>query len=644
MQKEDDLVKLHSGRAAIIGNLILFAFLILFIRLWYLQIYRGDIFHLYSVENLLRKEVVKAPRGMIFSRNNNLLVHNVPRFDAIIIPQYLKNKNESLKKVAKVLDMPLTSIQKIIKKNSGQARYRPILLKKNISKKEVSIIETESYKMPGVMVDTFIGREYALNESGAHLIGYISEISPSQLPKYRKRDNYSYKQGDFIGKTGVEEQLDLDLRGFDGHQYMEVDAYGRMRRLLGSNYLFKGINNKNAQVGNNIRLTIDQDLQKTAFNSLGDKVGSVVMLDIHNGDVLAMASTPSFDPTKVSRGLTHKYWNSLITNPAKPMIYKAIQEHYAPGSTFKVITSIAALEEGIISENTKFNCPGFYKLGNRKFHCWKRHGHGEVSVTEAIRESCDVFFYMVALKLDIDTLAQYAKAYGFGSKTGIKIPREISGLIPNRDWKLKRTGEKWQKGETLSCVIGQSFVLSTPLQLALSYAAIANEGSLYRPKLVKDIFSNSGEIISSNNTVLMSKLNISKKTLKIVKEAMRQVVNNRKGTAWWYKGEGIRMAGKTGTSQVRSMSSAELFSKCEEREYKSRHHAIFSAFAPYDNPKVAISVVVEHGCHGSSAAAPVARDVITAYMDKYFPDLKKQYTLDDKKKYAKLKKVKVKIE
>ncbi|MFT6069653.1 MAG: penicillin-binding protein 2 [Bacteriovoracaceae bacterium] len=627
---EDDIVKSHKIRAAIITNLIIFSFLVIVVRLWYLQIYKGDLLYKYSLENRLRKEVVKAPRGLIFSRNNQLLVNNIPRFDAIVTPQYLKNKKATLNKLAQSLNMPLSSINKILKKNRSQARYRAVVVKKNISQKEVAILETEATKMPGVSVDTFISREYKDAEVGGHLFGYIGEISQTQLPKYRKRDNFNYRLGDFIGKAGIEEKFDLDLRGEDGFQFMEVDARGRMKRVVSSENLFGEIENKPAKPGNNVRLTIDRDMQIAAFKALEGKVGGAVAVDVRTGEILTMVSRPSFDPSKFSRGLTSEYWAQLVNDENNPLRDRNIQDHFSPGSTFKTITALAALEEGIVTPTTEWMCGGAFKFGRRYYHDWKRGGHGLTNVYKALRRSVDVYFYKIATMMDIDVLAKYATSLGFGRKTGITLPRETRGLIPTKEWKKKRNGEDWQKGETLSCAIGQSFVLVTPLQLAMAYGAIANGGILYRPHLIKEIFNNNGDILEKIPPEIVSKATFKKENLDAVRRGLYEVVNVQGGTAWWYRGRGIRMAGKTGTSQVISMTKDELFSKCEEMPYRQRHHGLFAAFAPYEDPKVAVAVIVEHGCHGSSAAAPVARDIITTFMKKYEPELYAKYAAEDK--------------
>lgn len=636
MFNEEETVKKFKFRTDFIGNIVLFSFFIILARLWFLQIYQGERFYKFSIENRLRKEIIKAPRGMIFGRDNELLINNAPRFDVAVIPQYLKEKKETFKKLSQILDIPVANLNKIIRKNRGQASYRPIVVKKNISLREVAIIETENYKLPGVRVQTFISREYQDGEVGAHLLGYISEINQKQLPKYRKRDNYNYKLGDFIGQAGIEEKFDLLLRGDDGYEFVEVDARGRKRNVK-SNLLFAGIKNKKSKPGHNIRLTIDRDMQIQAFKSLEGKVGSVVSVDIETGEILTMVSRPSFDPESFSRGIKADYWKSLVNDSRNPLIDRTIQEHYNPGSTFKTITSIAALEENLVKADQEFLCGGTFRLGRRVYHDWRRGGHGWTDVYKALKRSVDVYFYKIGTQLDIDVLAKYARMFGLGSKTGISLSREIPGLIPTREWKKKRFGEAWQAGETLSCVIGQSYVLTTPLQLVMSYAAIANQGKLMKPLLIKEIFSNDGDIIKTYKPEMVSKADIKPRTLRAITKGLYQVVNEPRGTAYWARGKGLLMAGKTGTSQVKSMTKKELFSKCSEMPYESRHHALFVAFAPYDNPKVATVAAIEHGCSGSGAAAPVVRDVMTTYMNKHHPELVKKNSEIEKRNYLRYK-------
>lgn len=632
---DEELIKLHKSRAIQVANIIVFCFGIVLIRLWYLQIYKGELYHKFSIQNRLRKEIVRAPRGMIYSRNKVLLVDNIPRFDAILTRQFLQDKDKTLNRLGEILNMDQDSIKKIIKKNSFQAKYRPIVIKKNISLEEVAKIETENASLPGISVDTFISREYIDKEVGAHVLGYISEISQNKLKKYRDRDKYDYKLGDFIGQFGIEEQYDKQLRGDNGFEFVEVDALGRKKKYINTDNLFKGIEDQDPNPGLNLKLTIDRDLQKVAYEALEGKSGSVVAIDVETGQILAMISTPAFDPSQFSRGLTSEYWNGLINNKEKPLRDRSIQNHFPPGSTFKPFTAIAALEEGLIDSNSKIRCHGSYRLGRRLYRSWKRYGTEKMDITDALKHSCNIFFYKVATDMDIDVLAKYAKQFGFGKRTGIKLPREVSGLIPTKEWKLKTNGEPWQQGETLSCSIGQSYVLTSTLQLANAYAAIATKGKLYKPYLVDEVFDNQNKLIEKNEPKLLSQIELKDSTWDLVHKGLYKVVNEPKGTAWWRRGLGNQMAGKTGTSQVARAASAEqLYAKCSEKDYELRHHGVFVGFAPYNNPKISVAALVEHGCGGSSAAAPVVEKVINTYMKKYLPQEYQKNVIKEKKELS----------
>lgn len=631
---DEELIKIHRKRATQVANIILICFGIIFIRLWFLQIYKGEQYHRYSLQNRLRKEVVRAPRGMIYSRNDQLLVDNVPRFDAVLTRQFLQNKDETLSRLGKILDMDNDSINKIIRKNSSQASYRPIIIKKNLSLEEMAKIETENAFLPGVSVSTFISREYVDKEVGAHVLGYISEINQNQLPKFRNRDGVDYGLGDFIGQFGIEEVMDKTLRGDNGFEFVEVDALGRKKKYINTDNLFKGIENQSARPGANLHLTIDRDMQLAGFEALEGKTGSVVALDVSTGEILTMISRPSFDPSQFSRGLTTEYWESLINNPENPLRARNIQEHFSPGSTFKPFTAIAALEEGIIDGKSKIRCHGTFRLGRRVYHSWKRYGTEQVDVTDALKQSCNIFFYKLGSEMDIDVLAKYASMFGFGHRTGINLPREVSGLFPTKDWKKKRFGVEWQQGETLSCSIGQSYVLSSTLQLATAYATIANKGKMYKPYIVKDVFDNQGNVVKKTEPELIKEVKLKDSTWSLIHEGLKKVANEPGGTAFWRKGFGNHMAGKTGTSQVvRAQSADQLYAKCEDKDYEFRHHALFVAFAPYDDPKIAVAALVEHGCHGSSAAAPVAEKVISTYMKKYLPEDQEKYAKEELASY-----------
>jgi penicillin-binding protein 2 len=622
---EEEIVRSHEARSNFLTMFVLAVFGILLARLWYLQVFRGELFLQYSLENRLREEIVRSPRGMIFSRNNDLLVDNKPRFDAVLTPQYLLNHEQTLTKLANILDMSMDSIKKIISKNSFQAKYRPIIIKKNISIEEISKIETDNDDLPGISVETFISREYTDSEIGAHLLGFISEISQDQLPDYRQRDGYNYRLGDFIGQFGLEQRFDRLLRGVNGLEYVEVDALGRKKKYINTDNLFKGIEDVPYTPGRNVKLTIDREMQLTAHEFLKDKAGSLVAMDVQTGEMLAMVSTPGFRPSEFSRGVSSEYWNELNTNPRRPLRDRSIQDHYSPGSTFKVFTAITALAKKTITEHTEVSCNGGLKFGNKVYHCWKKYGHGSVSLIKAIRESCNVYFQKAAMNLNIDDIAKYSMMFGLGTKTGIDLPREIAGLIPTEEWKVQRNGKPWQKGETLSCAIGQSYVLTTPLQLAVAYGAIANGGNVLRPQIILEVSETNGKITKTLRPEIVKKADVSPEILSKIRKGLFEVTHNPKGTAYWFRGKGTMIAGKTGTSQVRGAKASEVYKKCEDMPYDHRHHGVFAAFLPYENPKIAIAALVEHGCHGSTAAAPVVNKVAEIYMQKYQPELYAQY-------------------
>jgi penicillin-binding protein 2 len=626
---EEDIVKSHRSRGDAIGTMILLAFVIVLVRLWYLQVIMGKTLLEFSLHNQLREDVIRAPRGMIYSRDNQLMVDNIPRFDVFIIPQYVRHLDETVSQLARMLSVTEESILKTLKKNASQARWRPVVIKKNLTSREVALIETANMTLPGVVVDTFTTRRYLDNEAAAHVLGYVTEISQEQLPEYKKTGRFNYRQGDFIGQFGLEKELDLMVRGDDGMRLIEVDAFGRRKRDVSAEQIFGSLKNTTSVPGNDVMLTIDHDMQLAAFNALEGKDGSAVALDVNTGEVLAMVSRPGFDPSAFSIGIEASYWNKLQSDPRRPLSNHTIQEHYPPGSTMKPITALAALEEGIITEKSAFNCNGSFRAPGRTVHCWEKKGHGMVDTLRSIKESCDVFYYNVATQLDIDVLSAYATKVGMGRKTGIGLAQEQAGFVPTREWKLKKKGIEWVGGETLSCAIGQSFMLATPLQLAVAYSAIANGGKVWKPQLVKKIF-NKAEVLKEFTPQLLWEFNIRPKSLEILHKGLYQVVNERKGTAWWFRGKGTHMAGKTGTAQVMNISADKLYDKCEKRPYEARHHALFVAYAPYEDPKIAVSVVVEHGCHGSSAAAPVAAAVVTAYLKKYMPDKYEQYLKEDK--------------
>jgi penicillin-binding protein 2 len=594
-------------------------------RMVYLQILKGDQMHRFSEENRIKRVKVTAPRGMIFDRNRTLLIDNRPSFDLEITPQYLhesKRTDEVMKLLSGLVHMSEADIQGQLDKNQYQATFLPVKIKTDLSRDEVAAVESWKIDMPGVEVREEIKRTNIYGENAAHLLGYIGEVNATELPVLNKNST-RYKLGDDIGKFGLEQKMENTLRGIDGEDIKEVDALGRVKLEKGKSRVLSSIPGKSALPGKNLILTIDQDLQLTAAKAFGDKIGSVVAIDPRTGEILAMLSKPSFDPTEFSRGIPSGLWTKLLNNENHPLMDKTIQDHYPPGSTFKIFTAIAGLEEGVIDENTKFNCPGFLRFGNRVYHCHKKSGHGEMNVVSAITQSCDVFFYKVAQKLkSVDDIAKWATHLGLGRKTGVPLAREIPGLIPTEAWKKKRFGQEWNQGETLSVAIGQSYTLVTALQLANAYASIANGGTLYRPFLVKSVESYEGDVLEEFQPEVMDRAKLSPKTVELVKQGLWGVVNSPHGTAHTGILPGMDFSGKTGTAQVVNFAADKIVNlNCMALKFHDRHDALFVGFAPINDPKIAVAVIAEHDCHPVLGAIPIARAVVKAYLQKYEPAL-----------------------
>ena len=575
-------------------------FCLIFIRLFYLQVINGEELRRLSENNCIRLQSTDPSRGMIFDRNGVLLVDNRPAFDLNIVLKDAKPVEQTVKKLSKYINVPESELMSKIENDKTASLYKPILLKKDIGRDALAAIEVRKFDLPGVAVDVKPRRHYLERRTAAHLIGYLSEINADEL---NSGEYPGYTVGDYIGKFGIEKIFESFLQGKRGGRQVEVNVMGQVVRILKT---------VDAEPGQNLYLTIDLRVQKKAEELLKDVAGAVAAMDPQTGQILALASSPSFDQNIFVDGMSHEQWDALVSNPLRPLENKAIHGEYPPASTFKIITAIAGLEEGIIDKNTTLYCPGYYKYGNRVYRCWKPAGHDSVNVVKALTESCDVFFYQVGQKLGIDRLSMYAIASGLGSPTGIDLDHEAAGLIPTAEWKKRRTGVAWQGGETLSVAIGQGYDLATPLQMLVFISAVANGGKMYKPLILKSVYSPGGSVILESKSQLAGKLPVSKQTLQIIKEGLWDVVNDKKGTAWIAHVEGLDISGKTGTAQVVGRSKERGLSE-EELSHRLKSHAWFVAYAPSDNPKIAVSVIVEHGSHGSSAAAPIAREVIKTY-------------------------------
>lgn len=589
------------------------AFLFLVIRLWHLQILKADDYYAMSENNRLRFVPVAASRGDILDRTGAVLVSNRPSFSLAVVPQEVTDKEKLLTVLSGLLGLDRADMAERWDKNKGRARYYPIVLASNITRDHVEIVEENRLRLPGIEIEMKPVREYTSSQLAAHLLGYIGEVSETELNSSGFEE---YNSGDYIGKNGIERALENELHGTDGGRQLEVDARGRVLRT---------ISESRPTVGNSVMLTIDAAVQKQAERAFGDQAGAAVAMDVTNGEILAFVSNPGFDPSLFSGKLPTDVWQGYLDDKRHPLENKALSGQYPPGSTFKMITALAGLQDSKISSSTSVNCNGSYELGTSTFNCWNKKGHGATDLRKSLRESCDVFYYQLSEKLGVDKIAAAARAFRLGAPLGVELLNERSGLIPTTEWKQKRFGKRWFQGETLSVAIGQGAVLLTPIQLASMTATIANEGTIYRPHLVKRIVDADGKTLSETKTEVIGTAPFSKESYRLVKQGMLAVVNESGGTGAAARLYDVKVAGKTGTSQVVKLRDSK-----KSTPYQFRDHALFVAFAPFEKPEIAVAVVIEHGEHGGAAAAPVAARILRAYFDGKKPPRKEATgTTDD---------------
>jgi len=583
--------------------IIIFFIAVIITRLWFLQIHNGSKYSEKADNNRVRKLDVIAPRGNIMDAEGRTIITNRPSFNIVWVKEDSPDPDEIIKKLSLILDEDIADLLKKVRESTDNPRHIPILLKEDIDWKTLVYIENNHYDLPGVRIEVLPRRNYLFEDFGSHMIGYTGEINQEELDAWQRGN---YQGGDQIGKRGFEKLYEDELRGEKGTMYMEVDAHGFEQRQL------KG---KEPLPGNDLQLTIDLDLQLEAENAMADKAGAVIAMDVNSGRILAFASAPPVHLEDFVGGISTKNWQALLNNIKRPLVHKTIQGQYPPGSTYKIITALVGLSKGVINANTVFYCSGSMVFGNRRYGCWKQGGHGPVNLHRALAESCDVYFYQVGIRVGVDSLAEYANRMGLGQKTGIEFEYEKSGLIPTSNWKKLAKGERWQEGETLSIAIGQGFNLVTPLQVCQMTAALANGGILYKPFLVEKIFDPEGLVVKEFAPTVEVELVGMDKFLRLIRDGLVGAVNDKHGTGGEARLKDIKVGGKTGTAQVVTM---EKFKEVDEEAvaYKHRDHAWFTSFAPAENPEIAVTVLVEHGGHGGSAAAPVAKKVLEKYFAK----------------------------
>ena len=597
MEKFTDKDRIFSRRAFIIGGIQLALCAGLIARLGYLQLSQGDAYKTLSDKNRIDLRLIPPSRGVVYDRNGRILAMNEQNFRLLITPEQVDNIDALLKEIGQHITLSKHDIAQFKKHAKSVRGFIPIKLKDALDWQEVSKIESNLPDFPGVKIDVGEVRGYTLGPTTAHIIGYVSAVSQADL---RKNDHFLKLPGVKIGKTGIEKNYEQYLRGTAGTRKIEVNVTGREVRQL---------ENKRPKNGAPIVLSLDEQLQNYTYERLSrHKSASAIVMDAKTGAIFAMGSHPSFDTNLFTKGLSPQKWQELLSDPTYPLSNKAIAGQYPPGSTFKMITALAALEHGYTSQKRTVFCPGHYELGNDRFHCWKRGGHGEVDLVEALSQSCDVYFYEIAAELGINKIAEMARKIGLGSKFKFDLPEERPGLIPDTNWKIGHIGTKWQQGETVVASIGQGYMQATPLQLAVMTARLVNGGIKVDPWVAGIV----GEHIRPR--VNWPKMDIDPKNLALIKKGMDRAVNHKKGTAHSsaINIPGFEMGGKTGTSQVRRITARQRAEGTtqESLPWRHRHHALFVGYAPLNNPRYVCATVVEHGIGGSKTAAPLARALL----------------------------------
>ena len=561
---------------------VILTLVVLSMRLFDLQILKGDEMRKLSEQNYIRIRKILAPRGMIFDRTGKIVADTRPSFSLYIVPEDIKDFNQTVDGTATLLAMDREDIIEKLKEAQGFPSSFPIKICSDLSRDQVAKLEVNKLYLPGVTIQIEPKRHYPYGTMLSHVLGYVSEINGEEL---KSKGHEGYAPGDPIGKFGLERMYETYLRGVDGEKRVEVDASGREVEVLDT---------REPVAGHSLYLNVDMAIQTTVEKALEGKKGGVVVSDPRTGGILALVSHPAFDPNQLTSG-SRDYWKAIATDTAHPLENRVIQGRYPPGSTFKPLVALKALEKGVINETTTFVCPGHFSFGGHVFKCWQKKGHGSVAVHKGIVESCDVFFYNTGLKVGVDSIHEMADAMGITKPTGIDLPGEKSGLVPSTKWKMKNFGQKWYEGETVSVAIGQGAVWLTPLGLLQLASFVGNEGVTFRPQIVNRIVSPEGKVVKVFSPVMDAQVTLKKQAIAIVKEAMKGVVNEPGGTAYSNaRLQEVSISGKTGSAQSTDGGA---------------DHAWFIAFAPSDAPSIAMAILVEHGLHGASAAAPIAKAV-----------------------------------
>ncbi|WP_448188886.1 penicillin-binding protein 2 [Azospirillum sp. sgz301742] len=596
-ERDTDRYRNFTRRMLVLGGLKVGLLSTLAARLYYLQVVQSAKYTMLAEENRISLRLIAPSRGPITDRFGVPLAMNQQNYRIVVVSERTKNIPETLDKISQIVPLTDGDRRRVMREMQRKRRFVPVTVRENLTWEQVATLEMNMPDLPGAAIDVGEIRYYPFSEATAHILGYVGAVSEAEL----NGDPVLSLPGFRIGKSGLEKFHEKNLRGTAGTSQLEVNAVGRVIRELSRD---------EGQPGREVQLTIDIGLQQFCQKRLSEEQSAAcVVMDVHSGAIYALASHPTYDPNQFTMGISAELWEELLSNPTTPLSNKAVAGQYPPGSTFKPMVALAALEAGLVNARHTVHCPGYMELGDHRFHCWKKGGHGAVDMVGALRDSCDVYFYDLARRLGIDRISEMAHRFALGEASGLDLPHERPGLIPSRDWKKKALNASWQQGESLVAAIGQGYVLSTPLQLATMTCRLANGGFAVKPHLTKQIKGVGGEPSS------WPSLGVKKENLDVVMAGMNAVTNVQGGTA--YKARitepGFEMAGKTGSAQVRRISMAERSTgvkKNEQLPWRERDHALFIAYAPAHAPRYAIGMIVEHGGGGSTAAAPIARDIL----------------------------------
>ena len=599
-----------SRRGMVLGGIQALLVTTLAWRMRQLQVEKADEFRLLADENSIKIRLLPPARGLVHDRNGRLIAGNEQNYRVTITREDAGDVPAVLTRLAQLMPLSTEDIARTQKEVDRRSPTLPITVADRLSWEDFSRVAVNAPSLPGVTTEVGLSRIYPLAKDLAHVLGYVGPVSDYDLSRMQDPDPLLQIPKFQIGKVGFEAKYEDQLRGKAGTRRIEVNATGRVMRELGRH---------EGDPGANIQLTVDHLLQNYVQARLGEESAAAVVLDVETGDILSINSAPSFDPNLFVRGISSAEYRFLTEHDHRPMADKTVQGAYPPGSTFKMVTALAALEAGVVHPDEEIFCRGYTELGNRRFHCWKRAGHGHISLHESFQQSCDVYYYEIAQRVGIDHIADMARRLGIGVRHDVPMSAVTEGLAPNKGWKRQKYGKDWLIGDTLNAAIGQGFVLASPLQLAVMTARIAT-GRAVVPRLVKAIDGKELPVAAAPD------LGLSEENLRQVRLGMFEVVNNQRGTAYGSRivDDSMRMAGKTGTSQVRNITAAErargVISN-DQLPWNRRDHALFVAFAPFDAPKVAVALVVEHGGGGSTAAAPIVRDIVLQALVGALPPL-----------------------